>query len=228
MIPWETLAEATVPNSSNMLKLMRRGDEYSIRINYTELMNSRSHGSEEALASLTAMNIRESKTAYPILIGGLGMGFTLRAALDAFSPKTKITVAELLPEVIEWNKTHLATLAGDPTSDERVTVFAGNVRKVIKDSTDHFSAIILDVDNGPEGLTTGSNNTIYSKRGLAAIKNALKPFGVLTVWSQSPSELFTLRLKECGFEVSVEFVPMRASKPQGPKNTVWIAIKGKK
>jgi len=130
--------------------------------------------------------------------------------------------------VIEWNKSHLADLAGNPLADERVTVHAGNVRTLINNSPDRFGAIILDVDNGPEGLTTGSNNNLYSKRGLMAIKTALKPFGVLAIWSQSNSDLFTLRLKECGFDVTTEFVPMRTSKPQGPKNTIWIAVRGKK
>ncbi len=228
MIPWETLAEAPVPNSKNVIKLMRRGDEYSIRVNYLELMNSRAHGSEEALASLAAMNVQAKLQHPPVLVGGLGMGYTLRASLEAFPKKTMITVAELLPEVIEWNRTHLAPLADNPLSDERVTVFEGDVRTVINSATDRFCAIILDVDNGPEGITTDKNNTLYSKRGLNAIKNALKPFGVLAIWSQSPSDLFTLRLKECGYTVSVEYVPMRPSKPQGPKNTVWIAVKGRR
>ena len=221
MIPWEHLATAAVPGDGGELRLMRRGTEYSIMAGSTELMNSRLSGSEEALATLA--HERLAKVAAPrVLIGGLGMGFTLRAALAAFGPKAKIVVAELVPAVVAWAKGPLAGLYGDSLSDKRGEIREGDVAALIAEGG--WDAILLDVDNGPQGLSRAGNDGLYSFGGLGVTKAALKPGGLLGVWSSSSDHGFTNRLKRAGY--AVEEIGVRAHRGRGARHTIWMAKKG--
>ncbi len=224
MKPWELLDVQPVPDSDKELKFYKRDTEYSIRVNYTELMNSRVHGSEEALAEITIDKIGKRKKIH-ILIGGLGMGFTLRAALDALPADATITIGELSPAVVKWNKETLSHLANSPLNDPRVKLVVGDVRKVINDASSKFDAIILDVDNGPEGLTAEENSLLYSRRGLKSSQKALKQGGILSVWSSGPSEVFTDRLKKLKYEVDEQWVRERGKNHGGGKHTLWFAKK---
>ena len=221
MIPWEHLDTAIVPGDGDELRLMRRGAEYSITTGSTELMNSRLSGSEEALATLA--HERLSDVAAPrVLIGGLGMGFTLRAALGVFGPKARIVVAELVPAVIAWARGPLAGLYGDSLSDPRGEVREGDVAALIAEGG--WDAILLDVDNGPRGLSRPGNDGLYGPAGLARAKQALTSGGHLAVWSSVRDDGFTRRLKQAGF--AVEEVGVRAHKGRGARHVIWIATKG--
>ena len=200
MRPWELLDSTAVPGQANEMKLYRRGDEYSIKTGYSELMNSRLHGSEDALAEIGCKKLPHKSDAR-VLVGGLGMGFTLAAALKAVGPHAEVVVAELVAAVIAWNQTHLSALANHPLNDKRTTVYEGDVGKLIRSETQGFDAILLDVDNGPDGLTRKENDAIYSPQGLAAGLNALRPKGVFAVWSTAPDPKFTKRMQKAGFKV---------------------------
>ncbi len=217
MIPWEPLGETVLPSGERM-SLQRRGDEFALRVANVELMNSRQHGSEEALATLAARAHGAPRT---VLVGGLGMGFTLRAALDALAGDARVTVAELVPQVVEWNRTVLAHLAGDPLADRRVQVAVTDVAELLKGEPGRYDLILLDTDNGPEGTTQDGNAWLYSTAGLAAARGALAPRGVLAVWSAFESAGFTKRLARAGFTVSEERVRARGSK--GARHVVWLA-----
>jgi len=221
MVPWILLGRAKTPDGQSEMKLMRRGDEYVIRVQGHELMNSRAHGSEEALAELSCANLPD-KTRPRVLIGGLGMGFTLAAAIRVLPEKAIIEIAELVEEVVEWNRGPLGPLAGNPLDDQRVEVHIGDVRVPLKSAVQIYDAIILDIDNGPTPLTQASNQGLYGPRGLATITKALKPGGTLSVWSAEPDERFTQRLQECGFSVTVERVRARAQ--AGSTHTIWLAV----
>lgn len=221
MIPWELLSTAEVPGNGGELSLYRRGNEFSIRVNSAELMNSRVHGSEEALAELACKNI-SGLPSTRILIGGLGMGYTLSAVLNNIEKDSSILVAELVPEVVEWNRGPLADLAGHPLNDSRVSVLITDIGKILQEHSQAYDAILLDVDNGPDGLTRKDNNWLYSPAGLNASFNTLKPSGVLAVWSAAPDNAFTRRLKNAGF--NVEEIRTRARKSgKGGRHTIWIA-----
>lgn len=223
MIPWELLDTTPVPDSAEPLSLWRRGGEYSLRIGPHELMNSRAHHSEEALAELACARIRDLPSP-SLLIAGLGMGFTLAAALHLLPAGSSVTVAELVPAVIHWNRQHLGTLAGQPLGDQRVLVHEGDVGRLLRQTTAAYDAILLDVDNGPEGLTRGANDALYSQAGLAAAFTALSPHGVFGVWSAHPCAPFTKRLGQAGF--AVEEIRLRARGRQGGgRHTVWLATK---
>ena len=220
MIPWEHLDTAVVPGDGDELRLMRRGAEYSITTGSTELMNSRLSGSEEALATLA--HERLSDVAAPrVLIGGLGMGFTLRAALGVFGPKARIVVAELVPAVIAWARGPLAGLYGDSLADPRGEIREGDVAALIAEGD--WDAILLDVDNGPRGLSRPGNDGLYSPRGLAVAKQALNPGGLLAVWSSVRDDSFTRRLVQAGF--AVEEVGVRAHRGRGARHVIWVATK---
>ncbi len=195
MKPWKTLATSTVPGGS-VLTLQQRDVEYAIRCNGQTLMTSRQTGSERAMAEAACV----SKTVRRILIGGLGMGFTLRAVLDALPATAHVTVAELSAAVIDWNHGVLAPLAASPLSDLRVTVVNKDVRKAYKGGP--FDAILLDVDNGPVAMTKDSNDSIYDDNGLAQAAAALIPHGTLVVWSAGPDQKFVRRLENLGFTAS--------------------------
>jgi spermidine synthase len=223
MIPWQHLDTAQVPGDGDALRLMRRGSEYSIMTGGIELMNSRLSGSEEALATLAFERIGDRPGAR-VLIGGLGMGFTLRAALAAFGPDAKIVVAELVPGVIAWARGPLGELYGDSLSDPRAQIREGDVGALIREGEAAFDAILLDVDNGPGGLSRKENDGLYSPGGLAAAKRALRPGGVLEVWSSTRDSAFTRRLKQAGF--AVEEIGVRAHKGRGARHVIWMAVRG--
>jgi spermidine synthase len=222
MIPWIQLDTATVPGGGGTLKLMRRGDEFAIVAGGGTLMNSRASGSEEALATLTCDRLRGRKNC-GLLVGGYGMGFTLRAALAELAGDARILVAELVPAVMAWARGPMAGLTAGCLDDPRVAIHEGNVGDVIASRPGGFDAIILDVDNGPGGFTRDANDRLYQTKGLAAARKALRPGGILAVWSVAPDDKFSDRLAGAGF--AVEKVRSRANKGRGAWHTIWIATK---
>jgi len=223
MIRWVELGVATVPGDGGVLRLMQRGDEFSIMAGAIELMNNRLSGSEQALASLTRERLKGRANPH-VLIGGLGMGFTLRTALAEFGPDASITIAELVPEVVAWARGPLAHIHGDSLVDPRVTVFEGDVGKLINGQLAHYDAILLDVDNGPEGFVRKDNDDLYDAYGLAEARAALRVGGVLAVWSVDPHPAFTRRLKAAGF--AVEELRVHANgKGGGSRHVIWLATK---
>jgi spermidine synthase len=225
MIPWEVLGRAAAPGGSE-LSLHRRGHEYVIRVDGKDLMGNRQHGSEDALGQLGCRGL-ETVARPRVLIGGLGMGFSVRAALDVLGPQAELEVAELVPIVIAWNRGPLAALAGSPLSDPRVSVHQGDVVALITASRSRYDAILLDVDNGPAALTSPSNAQLYGAAGLARAMAALKPRGLLVVWSASDEPKFTATLTRAGFEVRQERVLARhnGSKRGGKRHVLWLARK---
>jgi spermidine synthase len=223
MIPWVKIDTARIPGTDAELRLMRRGAEFSIKLGTNELMNSRLSGSEAALATLAARKIE--KVAKPhVLIGGLGMGFTLRAALGVLGIKAQVVVAELVPAVVAWARGPMAEIFGDSLNDPRVSVLETDVTEVIRSRARTFDAILLDVDNGPEGLTRKANDALYDSAGLKAAHAALRPGGVLAVWSSGPNPSFTKRLRGAGFDVND--VAIRATgRGGGARHVIWIATK---
>lgn len=218
MIPWIQLAEAEVPDGG-VLRLMRRGTEFSIMAGPIELMNSRLSGSERALATLVCERLG---SAPRILIGGLGMGFTLRAALTDLPATARVVVAELIPAVVAWAREPLAHIFEGSLDDPRVTVREADVAELIGEAKADFDAILLDVDNGPGGLSREANDGLYSAQGLAAARRALRPGGVLAVWSSGPSTEFTSRLRRAGFQT--EEVKVRANRAgKGARHVIWLA-----
>ena len=224
MKPWIELDTAAVPGGDTRLRLMQRGDEYSIMLGTNELMNSRLSGSEEELARLACEPIKARPKAH-ILIGGLGMGFTLRATLTLLNADARITVAEIVPQVIAWAHGPLGPVFGDCLADPRVNVVEADVRRLIGAGKNTYDAVLLDVDNGPDGVSREGNDALYSRAGLAAARAALRPGGVLAVWSAHPSAEFTRRLEGSGF-ASVEENRVRArSGGRGARHMVWTARK---
>ena len=228
MIPWTELGRAEMPGGGGELRLTRRGDEFSIMAGAIELMNSRRWGSEAALASLALARLGP-RPAPRILIGGLGMGFTLRAiqaeldAAGAGGAGARITVAELVPEVAAWARGPMAALHGDSLEDARLTVAEADVAALIGGDRAAWDVILLDVDNGPEGLTRRANDALYSPAGLAAAHAALAEGGVLAVWSAWSEAAFTRRLRQAGF--SAEEHKVRARPGKGSHHVVWIAAR---
>jgi spermidine synthase len=225
MIPWLQVDKTQVPGADVELRLMRRGSDFSMMLGQNELMNSRLSGSEEALATLACKRIEGVRRPH-LLIGGLGMGFTLRAALAVLGSEARITVAELVPAVIDWARGPMAKLFGDSLTDPRATIREGDVGDVIRSSQAAFDAVLLDVDNGPEALIRKANDALYDSRGLSAIGRALRPGGVLAVWSSGPNLAFTKRLRAAGFEVNE--VGVRATtKRSGAHHVIWFATNSK-
>ena len=222
MIPWRLLDSASVPGGEGSLRLMQRGTEFSIRLDRHELMNSRLSGSEQALAATACERIR-SRKAPRILIGGLGMGFTLRAALAALGGDARVTVAELVPAVIAWARGPMSDVFGDSLADSRATIREADVGELIRSGASAFDAILLDVDNGPDGLTRRANDALYGLAGLGAARRALRAGGVLAVWSAKPDPKFTARLRKANFAVDVLAVP--AGRSRGGKYVIWIATR---
>lgn len=221
VIPWVLLASTPAPAGGGTLNLYQRDDEYSIRAGGTELMNSRLHASEDALAELTCERLR-SRTGVRILLGGLGMGFTLTSVMQKVDRTSEIVVAELVPAVVEWNRTILGHLNGNALKDARVRVVEKDVAKVIRTESGGYDAIVLDVDSGPAGHTAKSTDRLYGNGGLRAAELALRPGGILTIWSAQPDPKFTKRLEQTGFKAEVLTVRGR-DKTRGPKYTIWIA-----
>lgn len=223
MIARELLATAEVPGGGDPLRLIRRGHEFSIMLGANELMNSRLSGSEEALATLA--QARLATVAKPrVLIGGLGMGFTLRAALAAFGPSAQVTVAELVPEIVVWARGPMAHLHAGTLDAPQVRLCIADVGALIGDAMTHYDAILLDVDNGPDGLSREGNDALYAPAGLARAWMALRPGGVLAVWSSGPDPRFTARLRKAGFDPVEHIVRARAS-GGGARHTIWIAVR---
>ena len=221
MIRWSLIDTATVPDGGGELRLMQRGSEFSIASAGIELMNSRTTGSEQALATLACEGLR-GRPAPHVLIGGFGMGFTLRAALDSLGPRARVTVAELVPEVIAWARGPMAHLNGDCLDDPRVILRTVDVAALIGEARSAYDAILLDVDNGPEGLSRQANDRLYSVQGLAAASRALKPGGVLAVWSSAVNPAFTQRLHRSGYVVREARVRSSGGR-KGAHHIVWLA-----
>ena len=223
MIPWVLIDKATMPGDGGELRLMRRGSELSIMSGAIELMNSRLSGSEEALATL-AWERLNGRRGPRVLIGGLGMGFTLRAALAVLPKDAAVQVAEVTPAVIAWARGPMAELFAGCLEDPRVTIHEGDVGELIAGAEQAYDAILLDVDNGPEGLTRKANDGLYDERGLSGARRALSPGGVLAVWSSAPHAAFSRRLPRAGFQV--EEVRVRANRGRsGARHVVWLAVK---
>jgi spermidine synthase len=224
MIPWKLIDTAQIPGNGGELQCYQRDNEFSIRIvGGGVLMSTWAHGSEDALAELACQAIA-GRARPRLLIGGLGMGFTLAAALRHLGADAMVEVAELVPAVVVWNRGALGEHAGHPLRDARATVREGDVAKVLKGARQAYDAILLDVDNGPEGLTRKKNDWLYSTDGLTASYTALRPQGVLAVWSAGPDRDFTARLKKVGFEVKEALVHEHDNK--GDLHTIWLAKRG--
>ncbi|ABC93762.1 hypothetical conserved protein (plasmid) [Rhizobium etli CFN 42] len=222
MLPWIQLDSATIPGEGGELRLKRRGSEFSIMLGANELMNSRLSGSEEALATLSWERIKTHPKPR-VLIGGLGMGFTLRAALAVLPDDAGVTVAELVPAVVAWARGPMAEVFNGCLDDPRVGIHQGDVGEAICAGKSAYDAILLDVDNGPDGLTRKSNDRLYDFNGLRAARDALRPGGVLAVWSSGPDPDFTRRLKDSGF--SVDVVNTRANRKRGARHVIWLAVR---
>jgi spermidine synthase len=223
MIPWQQIDTARVPGAEVELRLMRRGAEFSMMLGPNELMNSRLIGSEQALATLACKRIEAVKRPH-LLIGGLGMGFTLRAALAVLGSEARIVVAELVPAVIDWARGPLAEIFGDSLVDIRASIRSADVVEVIESHAAAFDAILLDVDNGPEGLIRRANDALYDPKGLKAIRRALRPGGVLAVWSSGPNPAFSKRLRTAGFDVNEVAVRATTSR-SGARHIIWLAMR---
>jgi len=222
MAHWTQLDAAPLPGGG-MLKLMKRGDgEFSITLGHNELMNSRLRGSEEALATLAVARVGQ-KPRLRFLIGGLGMGFTLRAALAALPADAEIVVAELVPTVIAWARGPLAAIFAGCLDDPRVSIREADVASLIRGDRAAYDAILLDVDNGPDGLMVAANDRLYDFTGLAAAKAALRRGGVLAIWSAGPDRDFTQRLRMSGFGVEERKVRSNAS-GGGARHLIWLAL----
>jgi spermidine synthase len=222
VIPWALIDTATIPGGGE-LRLMRRGDEFSIKLDGNELMNSRLSGSEQALATFTCELIATRNRAR-LLIGGLGMGFTLRAALHKLPQDAHIDVAELVPAVIAWARGPMAEIFGDSLSDRRVRMHQTDVGALIAADASTYDAILLDVDNGPEGLSRPANDALYDSTGLSAAHTALRPGGVLAVWSSAPDQDFTRRLRQAGFGVDERRVRANGGRG-GARHVIWLATR---
>jgi spermidine synthase len=224
MKPLNKLATAIIPNNGGELVLLQREDEFSIRLSGARgvLMNSRVYNSEQELAKLGCAHIKNKESA-EVLVGGLGMGYTLATALECVTASSRVTVAELIPEVVEWNRGPLGECSGNPLADARSQVRLGDIAELIKQQKPDFDAILLDVDNGPEGITNRNNNWLYSPAGLSALYNSLRSEGMLAVWSAGPDSMFITQLKKAGFKVTDKTVRARPGK--GSRHTIFLAKK---
>lgn len=232
---WITIESSTIPGSDIELTLSQRNDDFAIRISGMpgDLMNSRMHHSEDELAKFGCSRLSMVENAR-VLVGGLGMGFTLAAVLKTVGASARVTVAELVPAVVEWNRSLLGECAGRPIEDERTRLHLGDVADLLKLSSvkqqpikhqqDKFDAILLDVDNGPEAMTHSDNEWLYSLAGLKSIYEKLRPEGVVAIWSAKANPIFTKRLKKSGFNVQERMVRARPGK--GSRHTIFVAQKG--
>jgi spermidine synthase len=223
MIARELLGTAQVPGGEE-LRLYRHDRDFMIVLDRNELMSTRKRGSEEALATMSIERIKGAKRPH-LLIGGYGMGFTLRAALAALPENAQVTVVELVPEIIEWARGPMAEVAEGCLDDPRVNLIQGDVAFLIASAQGDYDAILLDVDNGPDGLVRADNDVLYSTAGLRAARNALTPDGVLAIWSAGTDPAFTRRLQKARFHVEEMKVAARAN-GKGPKHIIWFASAG--
>ena len=219
MLPWEILGRERAPDGGELV-LHHRDGEFVIRVGGRELMSSRGSHSEEEMARVAIARLA-GRDPLRILIGGLGMGFTTRAALDALGPDAEVVVAEIVPSVVAWNRGPLAHLSRRALDDPRVRVEPSDVGRVISGTRVRFDAILLDVDNGPQGLTRKANQVLYTENGLATARRALRPGGLLAVWSASPDAAFERRLGKAGFDTDVIAAPARGPHT-GPLHTIFF------
>jgi spermidine synthase len=219
MLPWETIEKATTPDGA-ALNLVRRGSEWVVRADGRVLMSSAVHGSEERLAELALAQVPAAKT---VLLGGLGLGFTLRATLDLLGPEGRVIVVELSRALVDWNRTHVAGLAGRPLDDPRVRLQLGDVFPRLAESKGVYDAILLDVDNGPSAVAHAQNELLYGDGGIAVCLAALRVGGVLAVWSAGPDERYLKRLQRAKFEAQAKTVTARAE--GGVRHTIFLAVK---
>ncbi len=224
MIPWKLLGTAKTSRNGAELRLYQRDTEFSIKADSQELMNSQVHGSEDALAKLACERFAHHPEVRA-LIGGLGLGYTLRAALDELNHDAEVVVAEIVPDVVQWNRDFLGHLAGSPLDDRRVNVQVTDVAQMIKSAKGDYNAIMLDVDNGPQAMTQEGNDWIYGFDGLESSFAALRPKGVLSIWSTDPDPSFTRRLLKTGFKVEEVKARARGGKKGGGHYFVWIATR---
>jgi spermidine synthase len=220
MLPWKTIERARAPDGTELV-LARRGAEWVVRAGGRTLMSSRQHGSEEALGALALGRAARLRT---ILLGGLGLGFTLRAVLDRAPASARVVVAELAPALAAWNRGPVAELAGRPLEDPRVRLQLGDVHGRIAEARGAFDAILLDVDNGPSALAHGGNDRLYGMQGVRACRDALADGGVLATWSAGPDERYLARLGRAGLEAEARAVPAREG--DGARHVVFLAVKG--
>jgi len=225
MQPWETIATARTPDGAELV-LARRGGEWVVRCGGRLLMSSRQHGSEDALAALALDRLAPRRSrAWTVLVGGLGLGYTLRAALDRLGPGDRAVVAELSPELVEWNRGPVAPLAGRPLDDPRVRIQVGDVAARIAEARGAFDAILLDVDNGPSPAVGAGKDRLYGEQGVRACREALASGGVLAVWSAGPDEAYSARLARAGFDAEVVPVPARGAGGPGARHVLFLARK---
>lgn len=220
MIPRELLGSAPVPGHLAELRCFRHDGDFTIWLDGTELMSSRVHGSEEALAELALQRLG-ARAAPRLLVGGLGMGFTLARALALVDAAAVVDVAELVPEIVTWNRDLLGHCAGHPLRDPRTNLIVGDVGALLAAASRTYDAVLLDVDNGPVGLTHPDNDGLYGDQGLASARAALRPGGVFGIWSSARNPVFETRLRHCGF--AVERHQVRARRDKGPRRTIWVA-----
>ncbi len=218
MIPWQIVERATGPGGAEWT-LARRGDEWVVRAGGRVLMSSRQHGSEQALAALALAKVARPRA---VLVGGLGLGYTLRAALDRLPAAAKVVVAELVPALAAWNRAHVGHLAGRPLDDPRTRLQHGDVLGRIAEAKGAFDAILLDVDNGPSALADAANARLYGDAGVRACRDALRAGGALAVWSAGPDEGYRTRLGKAGLEVEVQTVPARGGTARGVRHVIYV------
>jgi predicted membrane-bound spermidine synthase len=225
MQPWETVDRARVADGTE-LSLARRGDEWVVRAGGRVLMSSRQHGSEDALAELALGRVRRPGGARTVLVGGLGLGYTLRAALERVGSEARVVVAEISPELVAWNRGPLAHLAGRPLDDPRTRLQVGDVASRIEEARGAFDAILLDVDNSPSSMVLEGNDRMYGARGVRACRDALAAGGVLAVWSAGPDADYLARLSKEGLEARAVTVPARGIGAGGARHVVFLGVKG--
>ena len=227
MNPWQLLGRAETPGGGAELVLYQRDSEFSLRADNRELMNSRVYGSEEAMAKLGCRNLAK-RQGVRVLIGGLGMGYSVRTALDILGEDARVVVAELVPAVVEWNRGVLADLAGRPLEDRRAELHEADVVQLIRAARGDYDAVTLDVDNGAEAMVRKGNNWLYSLPGLSATYAALRRGGVLAIWSAGPQPAFVRQLRSAGFAMDEFKVRARggSNRKGGAHHVVWIATRG--
>lgn len=221
MLPWQIVERAAAPDGAEWT-LARRGEEWVVRAGGRVLMSSRQHGSEEALAALALGKINRPRA---VLVGGLGLGFTLRAALDRLPASAKVVVVELVPALAAWNRSHVGHLAGRPLDDPRTRLQHGDVLARIAEAKGAYDAILLDVDNGPSALSDAANARIYGDAGVRACRDALRAGGALAAWSAGPDDRYRMRLEKAGLEVEVHAVAARGGTSRGVRHVVFVGRK---
>jgi len=219
MLAWETIDRTHAPDGKELV-LARRGTEWQVRAAGLVLMVSHEHGSEEVMSDYALERVKAPRD---VLVGGLGLGFSLRATLDKVGPHAKVTIAELVPQLVEWNRAHVGHFAGHPLDDPRTVLRVGDVYDRIAEAPDGFDAILLDVDNGPAALAHTKNNRLYSPTGVLRCGEALRPGGVLAVWSAQPDQRYVARLEHAGFKVEVKTVGNY--KGAGARHVLFLATK---